>query len=83
MDIRCICPPKDGQPRHDHDTVVLREKIDFRNSIAIRNALAIEMEESGGVLDMADILAILTERFVRYGIESWSVAGRERQADSR
>ena len=73
MDIRCVCPPKaNGEPRHDHDTVTLKERMDFRSSIAIRNALALEAAD-GGELDMADILAILTERFVRYGIEAWSI----------
>lgn len=73
MDIRCICPPKaDGTPRHDHDTITLRERMDFRSSIAIRNALALDTAE-GGELDMADVLAMLTERFIRYGIESWTI----------
>ena len=78
MEIRCVCPPKaDGTPRHDHDTVTLREKMDFRSSIAIRNALAVE--SLGGELPLADILAILAERFVLYGIESWSLRDAKNQ----
>lgn len=46
--------------------------MDFRSSIAIRNALALEAGEDGNV-DMADVLAILTERFVLYGIQAWSI----------
>lgn len=80
MDIRCICPPKaGGQPRHDHDTVTLREKMDFRSSIAIRNALALEANDEGNV-DMADLLAILTERFILYGIERWTIVDAKGQA---
>jgi len=45
--------------------------MDFRSSIAIRNALAVASLE--GELDIADILAILSERFIRYGIESWTL----------
>jgi hypothetical protein len=79
MDIRCICPPKhDGTPRHDHDTVTLRERMDFRSSIAIRNALGLEAGPDGS-LDMADLLAILTERFVLYGIQAWSVVDEKNQ----
>ena len=79
MDIKCICPPKpSGEQRHDHDTVTLKERMDFRSSIAIRNALALEAGE-GGEIDMADILAILTERFVRYGIASWSLVDAKNQ----
>ncbi len=73
MDTRCICPPKaDGTPRHDHDTITLKDRMDFRSSIAIRNSLALEADEDGN-LDVADLLAILSERFIRYGIESWSL----------
>jgi len=73
MDIRCICPPKaDGTPRHDHDTITLKDRMDFRSSIAIRNALALEAGE-GGDIDMADILAVVTERCIRYGITAWTL----------
>jgi hypothetical protein len=79
MDINCICPPKaDGTPRHDHDTITLREKMDFRSSIAIRNALALESGDDGAI-DMADILAILTERFILYGVQSWTVVDAKNQ----
>ena len=79
MDIKCVCPPKpSGETRHDHDTVTLKDRMDFRASIAIRNALALEAGE-GGEIDMADILAILTERFIRYGIQSWSLVDERNQ----
>ena len=80
MEIRCVCPPKaDGSPRHDHDEITLKEKLDFRSSIALRNALALASNENDGELDFADILAILTERFIRYGIESWTVVDAKNQ----
>jgi hypothetical protein len=51
--------------------------MDFRSSIAIRNALA--LESGGEDVDMADVLAILTERFVIYGIQSWTVVDEKNQ----
>lgn len=79
MDVKCVCPPKaDGSARHDHDTIELRERMDFRSSIAIRNALALESGDDGAI-DMADILAILTERFIVYGIQSWTVVDAKNQ----
>ena len=79
MDIKCVCPPKpSGEARHAKDTVTLKDRMDFRASIAIRNALALEAGD-GGEIDMADILAILTERFIRYGIASWSLVDAKNQ----
>ncbi len=79
MDIKCVCPPKpSGEARHTKDTVTLKDRMDFRASIAIRNALALEAGD-GGEIDMADILAILTERFIRYGIASWSLVDAKNQ----
>ncbi len=73
MEIRCVCPPKaDGTPRHDHDTVNLKDHLSFADGRAVRNALAINANTSGRV-DFAEVLATLSERFVRYGIESWTI----------
>ena len=74
MDIPCICPPIEGQPRHDRDTVTLRERLDFRSSLAAQNAIVFLKSEDPDA-SAADILAALTESYVLSGIESWSVVG--------
>jgi hypothetical protein len=80
VEIRCVCPAKtDGSPRHDHDEITLKERLDFRSSVAIRNALALASAENDWELDFADILAILTERFIRYGIEAWTIVDAKNQ----
>jgi hypothetical protein len=74
MDIPCICPLKEGQPRHDKDTVELRERLDFRSSLAAQNAVRLLYGEDPDASE-ADVLAVLTESYVLSGIESWSVVG--------
>ena len=73
--IPCICPPKaDGTPRHEHDTVTLRDKLDFRQATSIRNAVAFAKAEDDEV-GPADLLATLTEGYILQGVESWSLQG--------
>lgn len=75
MDVRiaCPCPPRDGQTRHPNDdTVTLRERLDFRSVTAIRQAVAL-IEKEDSPLYAAEILATLTEGYVLYGIESWTL----------
>lgn len=75
VDIACICPRKaDGEPRHDHDTVTLRETLDFRQATAIRNAVAFAKAEDEQI-GSGEMLAILTEGYVLHGIEAWTVQG--------
>lgn len=77
MDVRiaCVCPSNaDGQARHpDGDTVVLREKLDFRSAVTARNAIVLLKNDSPDA-DAADILAVLTETYLFVGIEAWSLA---------
>ena len=74
MDIPCICPPLEGQPRHDHDSVTLRERLDFRSSLAAQNAVFVLKSEDPEA-STADVLAVLTEEYLLAGVESWSVVG--------
>ncbi len=71
--IDCVCPRKpDGNVRHpDGDTVTLREKLDFRSALTARNTVILLRQED--VTDAAEILASLTEVYLRVGIESWSL----------
>lgn len=77
MDIECICPPKaDGQTRHDHDTIKLRERLDFRAALAARNAFVLLQQEDPGS-QIADYLAVLSEYYLLNGIESWTVVSSD------
>jgi len=78
VQIACPCPPTaDGEPRHESDEVTLRATLGFRQAEAIRNEIAVTRSSLGeGEEDLAigDILAILTEGYVLYGIESWTLS---------
>jgi hypothetical protein len=71
--IGCVCPRRaDGAARHpDGDRITLRDRLDFRQAITIRKAVALAGEE--GPADAAEILAIMTEWYCLLGIESWSL----------
>jgi hypothetical protein len=72
--IDCACPPKaDGTLRHESDTVTLRETLDFRSVTAIRHGIGF-LENDGTNAYTAEILAVLTEGYVLYGIEAWTLA---------
>lgn len=73
MNIKCVCPPKpDGSPRHDEDEVTLRERLDFRAAVAIRNAVSLLKNEDPDA-STADVLATLTEGYLLNGIASWTL----------
>jgi hypothetical protein len=73
--IDCVCPPKaDGQPRHPNgDTITLRERLNFRDGLAARNAVIMLKQEDPDA-SVADILATLTEAYLLTGVESWTLA---------
>lgn len=73
MKIDCICPPKGGAPRHpDGDTVELRPRLDFRSANTILKAVQL-MQTGDEDVETAEVLALLTEHYLIYGIESWSL----------
>ena len=74
MDISCICPLLEGKPRHATDSVTLRERLDFRSSLAAQNAVYVLKSEDPEA-SAADVLAVLTEAYLLSGIEAWSVVG--------
>ncbi len=65
--IPCVCGS------HDEDTVTLRERLGFVEASAIRNGIALRRAETGDDLETGEILAILTEGYILYGVESWSL----------
>lgn len=73
--IDCVCPPlPGGDVRHpDGDTVILRGALDFRGATAVRNIIG--LREDGDT--QVDVLASITEAYLLYGIESWSVVNVE------
>jgi hypothetical protein len=74
MDVPCICPLKEGQPRHATDTITLRERLGFTASLAAQNAVYVLKSEDPDA-STADVLAVLTEAYLLSGIETWSVVG--------
>jgi hypothetical protein len=69
--ISCPCPAKtDGGTRHpDGDVVTLKATLDFRSVAAIRNNIALLEDGS----NFGDVLAVLTEGYLVYGIASWTL----------
>jgi hypothetical protein len=76
--IRCVCPPKaDGSPRHEGDTVTLRDTLGFVATQTARNAVELAKGEARAAgedhVDAALALALLTEQYLLLGIESWTL----------
>ena len=72
--VACLCPPNAaGEVRHPAgDEITLREHLDFRGSLAARKAfISVKAEDAGA--SSADILAVMTETYLLYGIESWTL----------
>lgn len=63
--IPCICP---GEP-HDSDEVTLRDRLDFRQTVAVQKSVLFLGTDPSN----AEIMATLTEAYLLYGIEAWSV----------
>ncbi len=71
--IPCVCPPlEDGQARHQSDVVTLRDKMPFRDALAMRYEIGVAKEEDPDITG-ADMLGILSESYIVHGIESWSL----------
>ena len=66
--IPCVCP----DARHETDTITFRERLDFRSGLAIRKQLGLEKGDDPG-MGAGEVLAILTESYLVYGIESWTL----------
>ena len=79
--IDCICPAgPDGTTRHpEGDTVTLRAKLDFRTAATIQHAVSVlRLEEQEPSVE--EVLARLTEAYVKYGVESWTLVDKDWKA---
>ena len=66
--IPCVC----SKARHETDTITFRPRLDFRSGLAVRKQLALEKDDDPA-MGAGEILAILTESYLVYGIESWTL----------
>ena len=76
--IRCVCPPKtDGSPRHEGDTITLRDTLGFVATQTARNAVELAKAEAKAAgedhVDTALALALLTEQYLMLGISAWTL----------
>ena len=80
--IRCVCPPKaDGSPRHEGDTITLRDTLGFVQTQTARNAALLLRADAGeDGIDPAEVLAVLTEQYVLQGVERWTLVGEDGKA---
>lgn len=86
VQIPCTCPPKaNGEPRHEHDTVTFRDRLDFRAGMVVRKAITV-LKNDDPDAGAAEILAAMSEHYMLEGIESWSLVdarGKPVEADKR
>lgn len=73
VEIPCIC---EGRKHDKGDTVVLRDRLDFRTAIALRNTVAVLYAEEPDA-DIADVMAVLTDGYLTRGIESWTLRSKD------
>lgn len=75
--IRCLCPQKNGEVRHpEGDTVVLRDKLDFRGAHAVRWAVGL-MKEQDPDASGPEMLAVLSEQYVLAGVIGWTIQAED------
>ena len=70
--IPCPCPPKDDGPRHESDTVTLRDVLDFHRATSITNGTQF-IDNDDPDSRAAEVLAALSEGYVLHGIERWTL----------
>jgi hypothetical protein len=71
--IPCPCPRKaDGEPRHESDTVTLRDVLNFHQAATVANAtMFIDNDDPDS--RAAEVLAVLSEYYVLVGVERWTL----------
>lgn len=72
VQIPCPCPEKDGEQRHESDTVVLRERLDFFGASSVRNAV-IALKHMHPLAGTAETMTVLSQQYLLRGVESWSL----------
>jgi hypothetical protein len=73
VSISCQCPGE-----HVTDTVTFYDRLDFRRATTITKALSF-IENTDPVTRPAEVLAVLSEYYLLYGIESWTLVGPDRK----
>jgi hypothetical protein len=77
--IKCICPPKaDGEPRHEQDTITLKDRFSFHEVVALQKDM--QMAGSDDEATVGDSLAALTEGYIVRGITSWTLVDEKGRA---
>lgn len=70
--IPCPCPQIGGVVQHpDGDEVTLRERLDFRSAVSIRNDFILARSEE--YVTFGEALAALTEGYLYHGISGWTL----------
>ena len=78
--IPCPCPPKaDGTARHESDTVTLRDTLDFRTRLTLRQTIKWAKELDADVTD-GQLLAVLTEAYCLHCIDAWTLQDEKGKA---
>jgi hypothetical protein len=71
--VSCLCPRKGAEVRHPAgDTINLKERLDFRTALTMRKSVVL-LKTINEEATTEEILATLTESYLLYGIESWSL----------
>ena len=72
VQIPCTCPPKaNGEPRHEHDTFVFRDKLNLEAGLSIRNAVTVVKLDDPGA-GAAEVLAAMSVQYIVHGVSEWT-----------
>jgi len=71
--IECRCPGEHGK-----DTITFFDRLDFRRATTVAKALSF-IDNTDPVTRPAEVLAVLSEYYLLYGIESWTLVGSDRK----
>jgi len=78
--IKCPCPAtSDGTPRHESDTVTLKDSLTFRERLALRQTIKWAKETDEDSTE-GELLAALTEGYVLGCIVSWTLVDEKGKA---
>jgi len=72
VDIGCPCV---GRPHPDGDRVELYDPLPFKKALAMEKAVGLFVNEQPAPPEAEEILAELTEAYIVYGVESWTLVG--------
>jgi hypothetical protein len=69
--VACLCPP-DGSRHPDGDDVHLHERLSFRSAVTMQKSV-ISLRSEVDDPSTAEILAVLTEAYIVYGVSAWTL----------